>query len=108
MTADVQVAKEEVEQKGKSLGFTFSFPVNQTAINAGTLITWTKGFSASGVEVPLQCSLSLSLMTYSSCICFVARSIIVLSVWCEWSDYFAFCILCLLSLSLPLSPRPMN
>ncbi|KAK9462108.1 hexokinase-domain-containing protein [Lipomyces oligophaga] len=26
------------------LGFTFSFPVNQTAINRGTLIRWTKGF----------------------------------------------------------------
>lgn len=27
------------------LGFTFSFPVNQTAINRGTLMQWTKGFS---------------------------------------------------------------
>ncbi|CAO3667416.1 unnamed protein product [Rhizopus stolonifer] len=27
------------------LGFTFSFPVNQTAIDRGTLIQWTKGFS---------------------------------------------------------------
>ncbi|CCE83744.1 Piso0_004330 [Millerozyma farinosa CBS 7064] len=26
------------------LGFTFSFPVNQTALNKGTLIRWTKGF----------------------------------------------------------------
>ncbi|RCK66294.1 Glucokinase-1 [Candida viswanathii] len=26
------------------LGFTFSFPVNQTEINHGTLIRWTKGF----------------------------------------------------------------
>ncbi|KAK7204406.1 hexokinase-domain-containing protein [Myxozyma melibiosi] len=26
------------------LGFTFSFPVNQTAINRGTLLRWTKGF----------------------------------------------------------------
>lgn len=26
------------------LGFTFSFPVNQTSINRGTLIRWTKGF----------------------------------------------------------------
>jgi hexokinase len=32
------------------LGFTFSFPVEQTAINAGRLIRWTKGFTASGVE----------------------------------------------------------
>ena len=27
-----------------SLGFTFSFPVQQSAINKGTLIRWTKGF----------------------------------------------------------------
>lgn len=29
-----------------NLGFTFSFPVEQTAIDAGKLLTWTKGFSA--------------------------------------------------------------
>jgi hexokinase len=31
------------------LGFTFSFPTEQTAINAGTLITWNKDFAASNV-----------------------------------------------------------
>ncbi|VDN96627.1 unnamed protein product [Rodentolepis nana] len=31
------------------MGFTFSFPVNQTSINRGTLIRWTKGFSVNGV-----------------------------------------------------------
>jgi hexokinase len=31
------------------LGFTFSFPVDQKTINSGWLVTWTKGFSASGV-----------------------------------------------------------
>ncbi|KAF9164635.1 glucokinase [Actinomortierella ambigua] len=31
------------------MGFTFSFPVLQTSINRGTLITWTKGFNASGM-----------------------------------------------------------
>jgi len=30
------------------LGFTFSFPVIQTAIDAGTLLRWTKGFSCPG------------------------------------------------------------
>jgi len=30
------------------LGFTFSFPVNQTAINRGTLMQWTKGFACHG------------------------------------------------------------
>lgn len=29
------------------LGFTFSFPVNQTDINRGTLMHWTKGFNCS-------------------------------------------------------------
>ncbi|CAN6441312.1 unnamed protein product [Victoria cruziana] len=29
----------------RELGFTFSFPVKQTSIAAGTLIKWTKGFS---------------------------------------------------------------
>ncbi|KAL5203504.1 hypothetical protein ABZP36_014456 [Zizania latifolia] len=32
----------------RELGFTFSFPVNQTSISSGTLIKWTKGFSING------------------------------------------------------------
>lgn len=32
------------------LGFTFSFPVEPSGIAGGTLVAWTKGFSASGVE----------------------------------------------------------
>lgn len=28
------------------LGFTFSFPVEQTALDKGKILTWTKGFSA--------------------------------------------------------------
>jgi hexokinase len=31
------------------LAFTFSFPMAQTAVDSGTLIEWTKGFTASGV-----------------------------------------------------------
>lgn len=31
----------------RELGFTFSFPVHQTAIASGTLIKWSKGFSVS-------------------------------------------------------------
>ncbi|KAJ3019810.1 hexokinase A [Thoreauomyces humboldtii] len=31
------------------MGFTFSFPVDQHAINKGSLFHWTKGFTASGV-----------------------------------------------------------
>lgn len=34
---------------GDTVGFTFSFPVNQTGIDAGTLMEWTKGFTAPGV-----------------------------------------------------------
>lgn len=33
---------------GDTTGFTFSFPVAQTAVNAGRLIAWTKGFSNAG------------------------------------------------------------
>jgi len=30
--------------QSREIGFTFSFPVKQTAVNSGTLIHWTKGF----------------------------------------------------------------
>lgn len=30
------------------LGFTFSFPVTQTAVDAGMLLRWTKGFNCPG------------------------------------------------------------
>ena len=30
------------------IGFTFSFPVQQTGLISGTLIEWTKGFTAAG------------------------------------------------------------
>ena len=32
------------------LGFCFSFPLEQTARDSGTLITWVKGFDNAGVE----------------------------------------------------------
>ncbi|KII72975.1 Hexokinase [Thelohanellus kitauei] len=32
------------------MGFTFSFPCHQTALNSGELIRWTKGYSTTGVE----------------------------------------------------------
>lgn len=34
------------EDEAIHLGFTFSFPVEQTALDKGTLLTWTKGFAA--------------------------------------------------------------
>jgi len=33
-----------------NIGFTFSYPCEQTSLRAGTLVKWTKGFSASGAE----------------------------------------------------------
>lgn len=35
---------EDATDHQLKLGFTFSFPVSQTAINRGTLLRWTKGF----------------------------------------------------------------
>lgn len=42
--------QEENNLRGRRmpLGFTFSFPCRQTSLDQGILITWTKGFSASG------------------------------------------------------------
>lgn len=37
------------KQQPMKLGFTFSFPVNQTSLVEGTLVRWTKGFSNPGV-----------------------------------------------------------
>jgi len=39
-----------MEAQKDILGFTFSFPVEQTSIHSGKLIAWTKGFSVKGVE----------------------------------------------------------
>ena len=38
------------DAKQLPLGFTFSFPCQQDGLTKGTLINWTKGFNASGVE----------------------------------------------------------
>ena len=35
-----------VDEEALHLGLTFSFPVEQTALNRGKILTWTKGFSA--------------------------------------------------------------
>jgi len=44
------IAKFLHTKSGKfKLGFTFSFPVEQKSLTSGLLITWTKGFTASGV-----------------------------------------------------------
>jgi hexokinase len=36
----------DVDSQAIPLGLTFSFPVEQTAIDSGILLMWTKGFSA--------------------------------------------------------------
>ena len=45
-------AKEKLGEGTKNIGtvgFTFSFPVDQTSLTSGTLIKWTKGFDVDGV-----------------------------------------------------------
>ncbi|XP_078508926.1 hexokinase-3 [Lissotriton helveticus] len=39
-----------LKQKTLPLGFTFSFPCQQTELDKSVLISWTKGFQCSGVE----------------------------------------------------------
>ena len=45
----IQFVREQKIQQKLPLGFTFSFPVHQTGLTAGTLIQWTKDFTADGV-----------------------------------------------------------
>lgn len=47
----------------RELGFTFSFPVKQISLSAGTLINWTKGFSIDDA-VELDFSSSISVFFY--------------------------------------------
>ncbi|KAJ1553137.1 hexokinase A [Cladochytrium tenue] len=49
VAAFVAEGGETAHTGAKKLGFTFSFPIHQTSINHGTLVQWTKGFTASGV-----------------------------------------------------------
>ncbi|XP_020367618.1 hexokinase-1 isoform X3 [Rhincodon typus] len=44
------IEKQEIKDKKLPLGFTFSFPCRQSKLDESVLITWTKGFKASGVE----------------------------------------------------------
>lgn len=39
-------ASPDLSEPAIPLGLTFSFPVEQTALNEGRILTWTKGFSA--------------------------------------------------------------
>eukprot|EP00501_MAST-03F_sp_TOSAG23-6_P001292 GSMAST32.ASY1.ANO1.1340.1 assembled CDS len=50
---------------GDLLSFTFSFPVNQTSINTGTLMEWTKGFST--VDVSVVAMVNDTVGTLMSC-----------------------------------------
>ncbi|KAJ8380235.1 hypothetical protein SKAU_G00010130 [Synaphobranchus kaupii] len=40
--------KMGIKDKKLPLGFTFSFPCQQTKLDESVLVTWTKGFKASG------------------------------------------------------------
>lgn len=40
----------EETKKISTVGFTFSFPVDQTSLVSGNLIRWTKGYDVKGVE----------------------------------------------------------
>uniref|UniRef100_A0A8D0GUN0 Hexokinase-2 n=1 Tax=Sphenodon punctatus TaxID=8508 RepID=A0A8D0GUN0_SPHPU len=42
--------KLRIKDKKLPLGFTFSFPCQQTKLDESILVTWTKGFKSSGVE----------------------------------------------------------
>ncbi|XP_034027134.1 hexokinase-2 isoform X2 [Thalassophryne amazonica] len=42
--------KLEIKDKKLPLGFTFSFPCQQTKLDESILLSWTKGFKSSGVE----------------------------------------------------------
>ncbi len=44
------VSKQSLSGQRLPLGFTFSFPMTQSALNEGFLVTWTKSFSCPGVE----------------------------------------------------------
>lgn len=45
-----QIGSHVEDDDALHLGFTFSFPVEQTALDSGTLLTWTKGFSAKNAQ----------------------------------------------------------
>ncbi|NWH71416.1 HXK3 protein, partial [Piaya cayana] len=42
--------KQDLKNRVLPLGFTFSFPCQQLGLNKAVLLSWTKGFSASGCE----------------------------------------------------------
>ena len=43
------VRKNDLADEKLPLGFTFSFPMTQNALDSGILVTWTKSFNCSGV-----------------------------------------------------------
>ncbi|KAG0055720.1 glucokinase [Gryganskiella cystojenkinii] len=45
---NAKIVEHSSDSDTLELGFTFSFPVTQTAINAGKLLRWTKGFNCPG------------------------------------------------------------
>ncbi|KAF9087579.1 glucokinase [Mortierella sp. GBA35] len=45
---NAKIVEHPSDSETLELGFTFSFPVTQTAIDAGVLLRWTKGFNCPG------------------------------------------------------------
>ncbi|KAF9901344.1 glucokinase [Lobosporangium transversale] len=45
---NAKICEHPSDSESLELGFTFSFPVAQTAVDAGKLLRWTKGFSCPG------------------------------------------------------------
>ena len=43
---DTDTSEVNIDSRTVPLGLTFSFPVEQTALDKGILLTWTKGFAA--------------------------------------------------------------
>ncbi|KAL2894838.1 Hexokinase-2 chloroplastic [Bienertia sinuspersici] len=55
-------AYQHPQGRKKELGFTFSFPVNQTSIDSGILMNWTKGFAVSGTVCDPQISVGRNVV----------------------------------------------
>lgn len=77
------------------LGFTFSFPVRQSALAAGTLIHWTKGFDAKhsiGTDVVQMLQLALNRKQLPvACEALVNDTVgTMLSVCCTFSFFVSF------------------
>nr|PNR61786.1 hypothetical protein PHYPA_000210 [Physcomitrium patens] len=75
----------------RDIGFTFSFPVNQTKVNGGSINAWTKGFSISdgvGEDVVDQLEIALADMgsVNTKVVCLVNDTVGTLAQCRYWND----------------------